>query len=130
MQLNVTGHHVEVTASLRAYVEKKFERIVRHFDQVIDVHCILTVEKLSGEMLYAEVTPVTTGMGVAVGRTFLDGHAIRRYDAATPDNAENTNFGNFVGLAFADGARLVIVDGDQRGMSPPDDTYFAVLIVE
>lgn len=47
MQLNVTGHHVEVTASLRAYVEKKFERIVRHFDQVIDVHCILTVEKLN-----------------------------------------------------------------------------------
>lgn len=91
---------------------------------------ILTVEKLSGEMLYAEMTPVTTGMGVAVGRTFLDGHAIRRYDAATPDNAENTNFGNFVGLAFADGARLVIVDGDQRGMSPPDDTYFAVLVVE
>lgn len=47
MQLSVTGHHVEVTASLRAYVEKKFERIVRHFDQVIDVHCILTVEKLN-----------------------------------------------------------------------------------
>ena len=46
MQLNVTGHHVEITASLRGYVAKKLERIGRHFDRVIDVHCVLTVEKL------------------------------------------------------------------------------------
>jgi putative sigma-54 modulation protein len=46
MQLNVTGHHVEVTEALRGYVEKKLERIGRHFDRVIGVHCVLTVEKL------------------------------------------------------------------------------------
>lgn len=46
MQLSVTGHHVEVTAALRSYVEKKLDRIVRHFDHVIDTHCVLTVEKL------------------------------------------------------------------------------------
>ena len=46
MQLNVTGHNVEVTAALRGYVEKRLDRIARHFDQVIDVHCVLTVEKL------------------------------------------------------------------------------------
>ena len=46
MQLNVTGANVEVTPALRGYVEKKLERIARHFDQVIDVHCVLTVEKL------------------------------------------------------------------------------------
>jgi putative sigma-54 modulation protein len=46
MQLSVTGHHVDVTESMRAYVEKKLGRIVRHFDHVIDVHCILSVEKL------------------------------------------------------------------------------------
>ena len=46
MQLSVSGHHVEVTPPLRGYVEKKLERIVRHFDHVIDVHCVLTVEKL------------------------------------------------------------------------------------
>ena len=46
MQLSVTGHHVEVTTALRSYVEKKFERLVRHFEHVIDVHCVLTVEKL------------------------------------------------------------------------------------
>jgi len=46
MQLNVTGHHVDVTSPLKSYVEKKLDRIVRHSDRVIDVHCILTVEKL------------------------------------------------------------------------------------
>ena len=46
MQLSVSGHHVEVTEALRAYVEKKLARVVRHFDQVIDAHCVLSVEKL------------------------------------------------------------------------------------
>lgn len=49
MQVSVTGHHVEITASMRAYVEKKMERIVRHFDHLIDVHCILSVEKLKNK---------------------------------------------------------------------------------
>ena len=66
MQLNVTGHHVDVTTSLKGYVEKKLDRIVRHSDRVIDVHCILTVEKLrhkaeatvalSGATVYADAT--------------------------------------------------------------------------
>jgi putative sigma-54 modulation protein len=46
MQLSVTGHHVEITAPLRSYVEKKLERLARHSDHVIDAHCVLTVEKL------------------------------------------------------------------------------------
>ena len=46
MQLNVTGHHVDVTPALHSYVEKKLERIMRHFDQLIDSHFVLTVEKL------------------------------------------------------------------------------------
>jgi len=64
MQLNLTGHHVEITPALRDYVRNKLDRIVRHFDNVIDVHCILTVEKLrqkaearlnvSGNTLYAD----------------------------------------------------------------------------
>lgn len=46
MQLMLTGHHVEVTQSMRDYVGKRLERVSRHFDQVIDLHCVLTVEKL------------------------------------------------------------------------------------
>lgn len=46
MRVHLSGHHVEVTPALRSYVEKKLGRIVRRFDRLIDVHCILTVEKL------------------------------------------------------------------------------------
>ncbi len=66
MQLDVTGHHVDLTDSLREYVASKLEKIERHFDQVTDVHCILTVEKLrqkaeatvsvNGAKIYADAT--------------------------------------------------------------------------
>lgn len=46
MQISITGHHLKVTTALRNYVEKKFERLTRHFDHVINIHVVLTVEKL------------------------------------------------------------------------------------
>ena len=46
MQINLTGHHVEVTSSLREYVETKFAKLERHFDHINNVHVVLTVEKL------------------------------------------------------------------------------------
>ena len=45
MQINIDGHHVEVTASMQEYIETKMVRIERHFDQVVDVHVVLSVEK-------------------------------------------------------------------------------------
>jgi putative sigma-54 modulation protein len=45
MQVNLSGHHVEITPPLRSYVEKKIARVLRHCDRVIEVHCTLTVEK-------------------------------------------------------------------------------------
>lgn len=47
MQINLTGHHVEITESLRNYVDLKFEKLERHFDQINNVHVILNVEKLN-----------------------------------------------------------------------------------
>ena len=46
MQLNITGHHIEITAALRSYIEKRLVRVGRHFDQLIDSHFVLTVDKL------------------------------------------------------------------------------------
>jgi putative sigma-54 modulation protein len=46
MQLQLSGHHVEITPALRSYVEKKLGRIVERFERLIDVQCILSVEKL------------------------------------------------------------------------------------
>lgn len=46
MNLTVTGHHLDVTPAIRDYLTSKLERITRHFDHVIDVNVILSVEKL------------------------------------------------------------------------------------
>ncbi len=46
MHINLTGHHVDITEALRGYVDSKFERLARHFDHVLDIHVILSVEKL------------------------------------------------------------------------------------
>ena len=45
MNLTISGHHLEVTPALRNYVTTKLDRIIRHFDQVVDVKVLLTVEK-------------------------------------------------------------------------------------
>ncbi|MBR9856821.1 MAG: ribosome hibernation promoting factor [Gammaproteobacteria bacterium] len=45
MQINLTGHHVEITDSLRDYVNSKFSRLERHFDNITNAHVILTLEK-------------------------------------------------------------------------------------
>lgn len=58
MQLSVTGHHVEVSEALKNYVNEKFQKLERHFDQVIDVHVILSVEKLEQK---AEATVQVNG---------------------------------------------------------------------
>jgi putative sigma-54 modulation protein len=47
MQINLTGHHVDITDSLRAYVDTKFEKLERHFEQISNVHVVLNVEKLN-----------------------------------------------------------------------------------
>jgi putative sigma-54 modulation protein len=46
MNLNLTGHHVVITPAMRDYVTSKIDKITRHFDHVIDVSVILSVEKL------------------------------------------------------------------------------------
>ena len=45
MNLTISGHHLEVTPALRSYVTTKLDRITRHFDQVVDIKVLLTVEK-------------------------------------------------------------------------------------
>jgi len=46
MQINLSGHHVDITTPLREYVNSKMERLERHFDHVTDIHVVLGVEKL------------------------------------------------------------------------------------
>ena len=73
MQIDLTGHHVELTDPLRNYVSEKFERLERHFDHVTDVHVILSVEKLRHK---AEATMQLSG-----GKLFADNTEADMYAA-------------------------------------------------
>ena len=61
MNLTISGHHLEVTPAIREYVQAKLERVKRHFDQVIDVSVILSVEKMAQK---AEVTVHVRGRDI------------------------------------------------------------------
>ncbi|MGH8320475.1 MAG: ribosome hibernation-promoting factor, HPF/YfiA family [Gammaproteobacteria bacterium] len=64
MQIDITGHHVDITSALRSYVQNKFERLERHFDHVTGIHVVLTVSKLEHK---AEAT-----LQVNRGKLFAD----------------------------------------------------------
>lgn len=44
MNLTISGHHLEITDALRAYVNDKLARVVRHFDQIVDIRVLLAVD--------------------------------------------------------------------------------------
>ena len=46
MNLNLTGHRLEITPAIRDYVMAKLDRVTRHFDDVIDVNVVMSVDKL------------------------------------------------------------------------------------
>jgi putative sigma-54 modulation protein len=72
MQINLTGHHLEITDSLRQYVDSKFTKLERHFDQINNVHVILNVEKLNQK---AEATLHLSGAEVFAYAEHLDMYA-------------------------------------------------------
>jgi putative sigma-54 modulation protein len=73
MQVIVTGHHLEITDSLKAHVNTRFEKLARHFDNVTDVHVILSIEKL---MQKAEATVHING-----AKVFAEDHQEDMYAA-------------------------------------------------
>jgi putative sigma-54 modulation protein len=77
MNLTISGHHLEVTPALREYVLAKLDRVTRHFDQVVDVTVLLTVEKLKEKELRqkAEVTLRVKGRDIFVEQADEDLYA-------------------------------------------------------
>lgn len=105
MQLSVTGHHIDITDSLKNYLSSKIEKIERHFDLVTDVHCILKVEKLRHT---AEATVNVNGGKIFADSTDDDMYAaidslvdkldrqVRKYKEKLVDHhARDTNKRNF-----------------------------------
>jgi putative sigma-54 modulation protein len=73
MQINITGHHIEVTPALKAYVTEKLGRISRHFDHVIAINVILKVEKPQQQQ--AEATVSAAGKSLFAQDTSTDMYA-------------------------------------------------------
>ena len=63
MNLQISGHHLEVSPAIREYVSQKLQKVTRHFDHVIDIHVVLSVEKLNQK---AEVTLHVPGKDIFV----------------------------------------------------------------
>ncbi len=64
MNLHLTAHHLEITPAIRDYATEKFDKIKRHFENVvIDVNVILSVEKLKQK---AEATMHISGKNLFV----------------------------------------------------------------
>ena len=72
MNLHLTGHHVEITPAIRSYVVQKLGRISRHFDHVIDVNVIMTVEKLDQKI---EANVHVSGKDIHVQASEVDMYA-------------------------------------------------------
>lgn len=72
MNLSISGHHLDVTPALREYVTGKLDRIVRHFDQVIDMRVILSTDS---QVRKAEINLHVRGKDLHVESTHEDLYA-------------------------------------------------------
>ncbi len=77
MNVTISGHHLDVTPALRAYVSTKLDRVTRHFDQVVDVTVLLSVEKLKEKerRQKAEVTLHVKGRDIFAEQSHEDLYA-------------------------------------------------------
>ncbi len=74
MQINITGHHVEITPALRDYVQDKLQKIERHFSNITNVYVTLTVDKKFQQMAEAKVN-------LAGGEIFAESESENMYAA-------------------------------------------------
>jgi putative sigma-54 modulation protein len=98
MNLTISGHHVDVTPAIREYVMNKLERITRHFDQVIDIGVILTVEKLRqkaeinlhlrGKDLHCEAVEEDLYAAIDLVLDKLDRQVVKHKECIQAHNAE------------------------------------------
>lgn len=93
MQINVSGHHIEVTPALRSYVISKLDRLERHFDRITSTHVILSVEKqrqkadatisYSGGEIYADAESDDLYAAIDMLAAKLDRQLIKRKEKKT-----------------------------------------------
>lgn len=101
MNLNLSGHHVDISVALRDYVENKVKPIERHVDRLIDANVVLTVDNLAhradgtlrvaGATLHATASRPDMYAAIDTLMAKLDEqarrHRERRHDQAIRQNA-------------------------------------------
>src|SRR6218665_2843988 len=77
MNLTISGHHLQVTPALREDALTKLDRVTRHFDQVVDINVLLTVEKMREKerRQKAEITEHVKGRDIFVEQSHEDLYA-------------------------------------------------------
>ncbi|WP_416694317.1 ribosome hibernation-promoting factor, HPF/YfiA family [Candidatus Pseudothioglobus sp. Uisw_050_01] len=58
MQLNLSGHHLDITSSIRQHTSDKLTKIKHHFGNIMNVNMILEVQK---DLQKAEATIHVSG---------------------------------------------------------------------
>ena len=72
MQVNISGHQLEVTEPLREYIQEKLKKLERHFDKITNVQVTMEVEKLRQKV---EATLHVTGAAIAANAEHDDMYA-------------------------------------------------------
>ena len=100
MQISVSGHHVDVTDSLRNYVETKLDRLERHYDQITNMKVILSVEKqrqkaestirISGGEVYADAESEDLYAAIDMLADKLDRQLIKQKEKVKDRKQRNT----------------------------------------
>ena len=106
MQVQVSGHHIEVTPPLRAYITEKLNKISRHFDHAISAQAVLSVAKLEqhaeakinigirGKTIFAQET--SEDMYAAIDGLIdkLDRQVLRHKDKLTDHHRQDRHTAN------------------------------------
>ena len=114
MQINLTGHHVDVTDSLKHYVEAKLAKLERHFDHVTNAHVVLTVEKnrrraeatvhASGANLFADAVNEDMYAAIDALSDKLDRQIVKHKEKLTDHHRDRSIVRDRLGALDADSA--------------------------
>lgn len=107
MNINLTGRHLEITPAIREHVTAKLGKIKRHFDNVIDINVILSVDKLqqkaeatvhmSGKTVFAETDDGNLYVAIDNLMDLLDRQILKHKDKNSARRHDDTG-----GLAVAE----------------------------
>ena len=116
MNLNLTGHHLLITPAIREYITIKLERVTRHFDHVIDVNVVLSVDKLrqqisanlhvSGKEIHAECVEADMYAAIDALADKLDRQVLRHKEKRNGNRHEPAAIKDDVDVAAAGKTRV------------------------